>query len=118
MPRAPLVVRRGARHALTEHGLLVGRERHPLLPRRHRARTNQQRVAVRVILAVVDPRRSPNRPRTDPRAYPERPVAVATVAEAISPPHVDNLLVSYAAAATAYCLAESGTLPFLLSGCA
>ena len=44
--------------------------------------------------------------------------AVATVAEAISPPHVDNLLVSYAAAATAYCLAESGAVPFLLSGCA
>jgi len=45
-------------------------------------------------------------------------VAVATVAEAISPPHVDNLLVTYASAATAFCLSESGAAPFLLSGCA
>ena len=94
---------------------------------------------------------------------------VATVAEAISPPHVDNLLVTcaaaachprasplmtssciapyvilvhrplhrlatthipshrlaprldecrYAAAASAFCLSESGVAPFLLSGCA
>ena len=45
-------------------------------------------------------------------------IAVATMAEAISPPHVDNLLVTYAAAATAFCLSESGLAPFLLSGCA
>jgi len=45
-------------------------------------------------------------------------VAVATVAEAISPPHVDNLLVSYASAAAAFCLSESGVAPFLLHGCA
>lgn len=45
-------------------------------------------------------------------------IAVATAAEAISPPHVDNLLVTYAAAATAFCLSESGAAPFLMSGCA
>lgn len=44
-------------------------------------------------------------------------VGVATVAEAISPPHVDNLLVSYAAAATGYCLSESGLAPFLMRTC-
>ena len=41
-----------------------------------------------------------------------------TLAEAISPPHVDNLLVSYASAAAAFCLSESGVAPFLLHGCA
>lgn len=45
-------------------------------------------------------------------------IGVATVAEAISPPHVDNLLVTYAAAASAFCLSESGVAPFLLLGCA
>ena len=42
----------------------------------------------------------------------------ATLAEAISPPHVDNLLVTYAAAATAFCLNESGIAPFLMQTCA
>ena len=45
-------------------------------------------------------------------------IGVATVAEAISPPHVDNLLVTYAAAAVAFCLAESGVAPFMLHACA
>ena len=45
-------------------------------------------------------------------------VGAATVAEAISPPHVDNLLVTYAAAAVAFCLAKSGAAPFMLRGCA
>ena len=45
-------------------------------------------------------------------------VGAATVAEAISPPHVDNLLVTYAAAATAFCLNESGIAPFLMQTCA
>ena len=44
--------------------------------------------------------------------------AVATIAEAVSPPHVDNLVVTYAAAATGYCLAESGVAPYLLATCA
>ena len=45
-------------------------------------------------------------------------VGAATLAEAISPPHVDNLLVTYAAAATAFCLNESGIAPFLMQTCA
>ena len=45
-------------------------------------------------------------------------IAVATVAEGISPPHVDNLLVTYASAAAAFCLSESGVAPFLLHSCA
>lgn len=45
-------------------------------------------------------------------------VLAATFAEAISPPHVDNLLVSYAAAAVAFCLAESGVAPSMLRTCA
>ena len=45
-------------------------------------------------------------------------VGAATLAEAISPPHVDNLLVTYAAAATAFCLNESGIAPCLMQTCA
>jgi len=45
-------------------------------------------------------------------------IGAATIAEAISPPHVDNLLVTYAAAAVAFCLAESGVAPFMLHTCA
>ena len=45
-------------------------------------------------------------------------IGAATVAEAISPPHVDNLLVTYAAAAVAFCLAESGYAPYMLHTCA
>lgn len=45
-------------------------------------------------------------------------IGAATLAEAVSPPHVDNLLVSYAAAAVAFCLAESGVAPFMLRTCA
>ena len=45
-------------------------------------------------------------------------VGAATVAEAISPPHVDNLLVTYAAAAVAFCLSESGAAPYMLQTCA
>ncbi|KAL1518667.1 hypothetical protein AB1Y20_002955 [Prymnesium parvum] len=45
-------------------------------------------------------------------------IGVATIAEAISPPHVDNLLVTYAAAAVSFCLAESGVAPYLLTTCA
>lgn len=45
-------------------------------------------------------------------------ILAATVAEAISPPHVDNLLVTYAAGAVAYCLAESGHAPYMLETCA
>jgi len=45
-------------------------------------------------------------------------IAAATIAEAISPPHVDNLLVTYAAAAVAFCLAESGYAPYMLQTCA
>jgi len=45
-------------------------------------------------------------------------IGAATLAEAISPPHVDNLLVTYAAAAVAFCLAESGTAPWMLQTCA
>eukprot|EP00316_Scyphosphaera_apsteinii_P024347 CAMPEP_0119310608 /NCGR_PEP_ID=MMETSP1333-20130426/19669_1 /TAXON_ID=418940 /ORGANISM="Scyphosphaera apsteinii, Strain RCC1455" /LENGTH=325 /DNA_ID=CAMNT_0007314823 /DNA_START=111 /DNA_END=1088 /DNA_ORIENTATION=+ len=41
-------------------------------------------------------------------------IGVATLAEAISPPHVDNLVVTYAAAAMAFCLAQSGVASFLL----
>jgi len=44
-------------------------------------------------------------------------IAAATVAEAISPPHVDNLLVTYAAAAVAFCLNESGYAPYMLATC-
>ena len=45
-------------------------------------------------------------------------LGAATIAEAVSPPHVDNLLVTYAAAAVAFCLAESGIAPFMLRTCA
>jgi len=45
-------------------------------------------------------------------------IGTATLAEAVSPPHVDNLLVTYAAAAVAFCLAESGVAPFMLHSCA
>ena len=45
-------------------------------------------------------------------------IGAATIAEAISPPHVDNLLVTYAAAAVAFCLAESGYAPYMLHTCA
>ena len=34
-----------------------------------------------------------------------------------SPPHVDNLLVTYAAAAVAFCLNESGYAPYMLATC-
>ena len=45
-------------------------------------------------------------------------IGAATIAEAISPPHVDNLLVTYAAAAVAFCLNESGYAPYMLHTCA
>ena len=45
-------------------------------------------------------------------------IAIATAAEAVSPPHVDNLLVTYAAAAVGFCLAESGVAPYLTRTCA
>jgi len=45
-------------------------------------------------------------------------IFAATLAEAVSPPHVDNLLVTYAAAAVAFCLAESGYAPYMLQTCA
>lgn len=45
-------------------------------------------------------------------------IAAATVAEAVSPPHVDNLLVTYAAAAVAFCAASSGYAPYMLFTCA
>ena len=45
-------------------------------------------------------------------------IGAATLAEAVSPPHVDNLLVTYAAAAVAFCLAEGGYAPFMLQTCA
>ena len=45
-------------------------------------------------------------------------IALATIAEAFSPPHVDNLIVTYAAAAIGYCLASSGVAPYLMQTCA
>ena len=43
-----------------------------------------------------------------------RCAAVATLAEAVSPPQVDNLLVVYGVMITGYALIASGNAPFLL----
>jgi hypothetical protein len=51
---------------------------------------------------------------THKHAYFLRCAAAATLAEAVSPPQVDNLLVVYAVIITGYALIASGKAPFLL----